>query len=145
MVLEGYVNLPLSPIAAVRLVAWDEHDAGYIHNIAGTNVSAGIVDGVRTFPVGTGCPCTVDTGFPPVPGTEISNVGETNSQYNTAETRGGRVAGLVNLGDNWTISPLFMGQILDSKGFFGTTPPGDLNVARFGHPRAIGIPSPRRR
>jgi iron complex outermembrane recepter protein len=136
-VLEGYVNLPLSPIAAVRLVAWDEHDAGYIHNIAGTNVSAGIVDGVRTFPVGTGCPCTVNTGFPPVPGTEISNVGETNSQYNTAETRGGRVAGLVNLGDNWTISPLFMGQILDSRGFFGYDPvAGDLNVMRFGAPES---------
>src|ERR1700704_5701866 len=25
---EGFVNFPLSPIAAVRLVAWDQHDAG---------------------------------------------------------------------------------------------------------------------
>ena len=25
---EGFVNIPLSPIAAVRLVAWDAHDAG---------------------------------------------------------------------------------------------------------------------
>jgi hypothetical protein len=62
-------------------------------------------------------------------------VGETNSQYNTAETRGGRVAGLLNVGDNWTISPLFMGQILDSQGFFGYDPAaGDLNVMRFGPP-----------
>src|SRR5579859_5572776 len=31
--LEGYVNIPISPIAAVRLVGWDEHDAGYIDNV----------------------------------------------------------------------------------------------------------------
>src|SRR6202035_712058 len=47
---EGYVNFPLSPVAAVRLVAWDEHNGGYTQNVAGTNVAAGIVDGVRTFP-----------------------------------------------------------------------------------------------
>src|SRR6267154_2544040 len=34
---EGFVNIPLSSIAAVRLVGWDEHDGGYINNIAGTN------------------------------------------------------------------------------------------------------------
>ena len=28
--IEGFVNLPLSPIAAIRLVAWDEHKAGFI-------------------------------------------------------------------------------------------------------------------
>ena len=39
-----------SPIAAIRLVGWDEHDAGYINNVAGTNASACIVNGVRTFP-----------------------------------------------------------------------------------------------
>ncbi|HXQ64732.1 MAG TPA: TonB-dependent receptor plug domain-containing protein, partial [Steroidobacteraceae bacterium] len=46
---EGFVNLPLSPVAAIRLVAWDEHDGGFISNVAGTNAAAGIVDGVRTF------------------------------------------------------------------------------------------------
>ena len=45
---------PLSPIAAVRLVGWDEHDAGYIDNVAGTNVNACIVNGVRTFPTWDG-------------------------------------------------------------------------------------------
>src|SRR6185437_3993635 len=27
---EGYVNVPLSEHSAIRIVAWDEHDAGYI-------------------------------------------------------------------------------------------------------------------
>ena len=51
---EGFVNIPLSPIAAVRIVGWDEHDPGYISNVAGTNVNAGIVNGNRSFPTWTG-------------------------------------------------------------------------------------------
>ncbi len=51
---EGFVNLPLSPIAAVRLVGWDEHDAGYIDNVAGTDANACIINGVRTFPTWSG-------------------------------------------------------------------------------------------
>src|SRR5208282_2018793 len=46
-VLEGFVNIPISPILAVRIVGWDEHDPGYISNVAGTNVNAGIIDGQR--------------------------------------------------------------------------------------------------
>jgi iron complex outermembrane receptor protein len=34
---QGFVNIPLSSIAAVRLVGWDEHDGGYINNVAGTD------------------------------------------------------------------------------------------------------------
>ncbi len=33
---EGFVNLPLTANAAVRLVAWDEHKAGYIDNVPGS-------------------------------------------------------------------------------------------------------------
>ena len=39
-VLEGFVNLPINDKAAVRLVGWQKHDAGYVDNIHGT----------RTFP-----------------------------------------------------------------------------------------------
>src|SRR5450755_2661586 len=53
-VLEGFVNVPLTPVAAIRLVAWDEHDSGYISNVAGTDASAGIVNGVRSIPTYTG-------------------------------------------------------------------------------------------
>ncbi len=117
-VAEGYVNLPLSPIAAVRLVAWDEHDAGYIHNVAGTNTTGGIVDGLRTFPTS---------------GLSIDNSGETDSQYNPVSTLGGRVAGLLKLGDNWTVTPTFLTQSLNANGFFGYDPAvGDLDAVRYG-------------
>ena len=33
-VAEGFVNIPLSDSAAIRLVGWDKHDAGYIDNVA---------------------------------------------------------------------------------------------------------------
>src|ERR1700691_5222940 len=46
---EGFVNIPLTPIAAIRIVGWDEHDPGYINNVAGTDANAGIINGVRTF------------------------------------------------------------------------------------------------
>ena len=32
---EGYVNLPISDNAAIRLVGWAKHDAGYIDNVGG--------------------------------------------------------------------------------------------------------------
>lgn len=117
-VAEGYVNFPLSPIAAIRLVAWDEHDAGYIHNVAGTNATGGIANGVRTFPTS---------------GLSINNSSETDSQYNPASTLGGRVAGLLKLGDNWTVTPSFLTQSINANGFFGYDPAvGDLQAVRYG-------------
>src|SRR5262249_37812582 len=43
---EGYLNIPVSSHAAIRLVGWDEHDAGYIDNVhrRRTYVSNGVVD-----------------------------------------------------------------------------------------------------
>jgi iron complex outermembrane recepter protein len=132
---EGFVNIPLTSWAAVRLVGWDEHDAGYIHNVAGTDANAGIFNGVRQYPLGTACPCTLDSGIPPIPGTGQSNVDSQNPHYNTASIQGGRATVAVNLGDNWTLTPAFMGQQINTNGFFGYDPAmGDLDVARFGFP-----------
>src|ERR1700683_2682619 len=117
-VVEGYVNIPLSPIAAIRIVGWDEHDGGYINNVAGTNAAAGIIDGVRTFPTS---------------GTTLNNAASVSDHYNTSENRGGRAALKLNLGDNWTVTPTFMGQALAAKGFFGYDPAvGDLDLVHSG-------------
>jgi iron complex outermembrane recepter protein len=132
---QGFVNLPLSPIAAIRLVGWDEHDAGYIDNVAGTNAGACIVNGVRTFPTWSGntsnspgCPPTA-----PVGAGAISNAGYVKNNYNTVDNKGGRGALLLELGDNWTVTPTFMGQSLNTNGFFGYDPGvGDLEISHFG-------------
>ena len=127
--LEGFVNLPLSPIAAVRLVGWDVHDAGYIDNVAGTNAPAGIVNGIRNFPTWSGIPGndgSVGKG-------SISNAAYVKNNYNTVETKGGRAALKLDLGENWTITPTVMGQRLTTEGFFGYDPAiGPLEVTHFG-------------
>ena len=132
---QGFVNLPLSPIAAVRLVAWDEHDAGYISNVAGTNASACIVNGVRTFPTWAGqtpepysCPSVGVLGAG-----AISNAASVKSDYNTVDTKGGRGALKFDLGEDWTVTPSFMAQDLTTEGFFGYDPTvGNLQLVQFG-------------
>jgi outer membrane receptor protein involved in Fe transport len=143
---EGYVNIPLSSIAAIRLVGWDVHDAGYIDNVAGTNESACIVNGVRTFPTWAGQPAGTFNGktgtsadvapcppVAPVGAGAISNAAYVKDNYNTVETKGGRLALKVDIGDHWMVMPTVMGQTTDTQGFFGYDPAiGDLQVAHFG-------------
>jgi iron complex outermembrane recepter protein len=143
---EGFVNIPLTPIAAVRLVGWDEHDAGFIDNVAGTDRNACIVNGVRTFPTWAGAaggtfylpgateanvaPCVASA---PLGAGAISNAKYLSNNYNTVETRGGRMALKIDATDNWTITPTVMGQTTATNGFFGYDPAvGPLEVTHFG-------------
>jgi iron complex outermembrane receptor protein len=125
---DGMVNLPISPTLAVRLVGWREHDGGYIDNVAGTNASAGIVNGVLTFPTWSAAPGndgSIGKG-------SISNAAYVKNNYNTVDTKGGRAALKLDVGD-WTITPTVMGQRVTSEGFFAEDPVvGDLKVAHFG-------------
>src|ERR1700730_2676083 len=121
-VVEGFVNFPISPNLAVRIVGWDEHDPGYISNVGATNLNAGIQNGNRTFPTWTGL--TGDT---------LSNQTSQSSDYNTAHTQGGRAALKLDITDNWTVTPSIMGQRLAANGFFGYDPGvGDLQVVHSG-------------
>ena len=134
---EGFVNIPLSSIAAVRLVGWDEHDGGYISNVAGTNASACIVNGIRTFPTWDGQPSLFPAVTPcPAPGVvgagAISNATSVRNNYNPVDTKGGRGALKFDLGD-WTVTPSIMAQDLTTEGFFGYDPAvGDLQIVHFG-------------
>jgi iron complex outermembrane recepter protein len=104
---EGFVNLPLSDIAAVRLVGWDVHNAGYISNVPKS----------YTFPTS---------------GIVFSNTALVQKDYNTVDTKGGRSALKVILGDNWTITPTVMGQVTTTDGPFAYNPAaGDLNTWQF--------------
>jgi len=116
-VLEGYVNVPLADNIAIRLVGWEEHDAGYIDNIAGTDTNAGIVDGVRTFPS---------------VGIQINNAPYRKNNYNDADIYGGRAALQIDLDNNWTITPSLVMQETKSNGSFAYDPTvGDLKVVKF--------------
>jgi outer membrane receptor protein involved in Fe transport len=132
---EGFVNIPITSSAAVRLVGWAERDAGYISNVPGTNTSACIVNGVRTFPTWagqvpnpTGCPTVA-----PIGAGSISNASTVAANYNTVDIRGGRGALKIDLGENWTVTPTVMAQSTSTEGFFAFDPGvGDLKVAHFG-------------
>jgi iron complex outermembrane recepter protein len=115
---EGFVNIPLTSIAAIRLVGWDEHDPGYINNVHGSNVNAGIVDGVRTFPTS---------------GLTLDNASSVSKNYNTVEYVGGRGALKILLGDDWYVMPSFMGQRTAASGFFAYDPAvGPLDLVHSG-------------
>jgi iron complex outermembrane receptor protein len=104
---EGFVNIPLTDIAAVRLVGWDEKDAGFIDNVHGT----------VTFPTS---------------GATVDNAGRTHKDINDVETKGGRAALKVDLNDNWTILPQFMGQVTDTGGNFAyNAAVGPLQTVKF--------------
>ena len=143
--LEGFVNVPITSWAAVRLVGWMEQDPGYISNVAGTDADGCIANGVRTFPTWAGQPAGSWVGSTgqgtvapcPTPTTigagSITNAPWRANNYNGAIYRGGRGALKFDAGDHWTITPAMVAQDLTTTGFFGYDPAvGDLELAHFG-------------
>ncbi|MEZ5994868.1 MAG: TonB-dependent receptor [Hyphomonadaceae bacterium] len=92
-VAEGYVNIPINNATALRMVGWAEHDGGYIDNVAGTRLypTSGVLD---------------------------DNSDRVESDYNTVNTYGARIALGIDLNENWTVTPQIMGQHQRSNGVF---------------------------
>ena len=106
-VAEAFVNAPLSEAAAIRLVGWSKHDAGYVDNVLGE----------RTFPTS---------------GITINNANRAEDNYNDVDTYGARAALRLDLSDSWTITPSVIGQNQRSNGSFGFDPDvGDLQITHF--------------
>jgi len=104
---DGYVNYPITDDIAIRLVGWDEHDAGYIDNTFGT----------RTYPTS---------------GITINNRPEVKNNYNTVDKYGVRAALGIDLNANWTITPSVIAQWEHSDGFFAYDPNvGDLELHHY--------------
>ncbi|HUN70687.1 MAG TPA: TonB-dependent receptor [Steroidobacteraceae bacterium] len=138
---EGYVNLPIASTAAIRLVGWQEHDAGFISNVAGSDANGCITNGVRTFPtwalsasgVGPGGGTGQCAPAAPIGAGAITNAPWRESNYNTADTHGGRAELRFDLGDHWTVTPTVQGQSIKTNGAFGYDPAvGDLQLVHFG-------------
>ncbi len=116
-VAEGFVNAPVNELVAVRLVGFEEHDAGFIDNVPAT----------RTF----------QEGYPngPIDGT-LKNAAFVKRHANPVDTFGGRAALKIDLDENWTVTPTFLGQDQRYSGVFGYEPSvGDLQTQRFGPDR----------
>ncbi|HEX7946046.1 MAG TPA: TonB-dependent receptor [Phenylobacterium sp.] len=94
---EGFVNQPIGDKMAVRLVAWADHDAGYIDNTPGSFV----------FPTGN---------------IAVNNANQVEKNYNEVDTVGARVALKIDLDDSWTVTPTLMGQRTQADGGFAADP-----------------------
>lgn len=106
-VLDGFVNIPITSFAAIRLVAFDEHDAGYIDNVFGQ----------RYFNSANNI---------------INNAAFVKKDFNPVDTFGGRAALKIDLNHNWTITPSVVAQDTRADGVFGyEANVGDLQVQRF--------------
>ncbi len=104
--LEGMINAPLSGFAALRVVAFYQHDAGTIDNVPGT----------RSFTTGT----------------TVNNAQFVKQNYNDVDVWGGRAALKIDLDSNWTVTPTVLYQDERSNGSFGSDPHvGDLKVQHF--------------
>lgn len=104
---QGFVNIPAGESAAIRLVAWEEADPGYIDNVYGT----------RSF----------------INGVTINNAPYVKKDFNGSNTVGGRAEAKIDLNDNWTITPTVIAQGERNTGVYGYEPTvGDLEVQHFG-------------
>ena len=108
-VLEGFVNLPVNDKAAVRLVGWQKHAAGYVDNIRGT----------RTYPTS---------------GITDDNADRVEDDYNTADTAGIRASARFDIDENWTITPQLIAQKQKAYGSAGIDP--NLGSAAAGYDSA---------
>ncbi|MBM2854894.1 MAG: TonB-dependent receptor, partial [Steroidobacteraceae bacterium] len=96
-VAEGFVNLPISETAAIRLVGWAVHDAGWIDNVAATRLYEGDpLDDADDF--------------------LADNAAFAEDNYNTIDTIGARAALRINLGENWTVTPQLSYQKMEHEG-----------------------------
>jgi iron complex outermembrane recepter protein len=104
---EGYVNAPLSENAAIRLVGWAQHDAGFIDNKPGS----------RLYPFS---------------GVTDNNFDIAKDDYNDVDTYGARAALRIDLDDNWSVTPSVMAQDQKTNGVFFYDPSvGDLAVTHW--------------
>src|SRR6185437_16149347 len=116
---EGMLNIPINDRAAIRLVGWREHDAGYIDNKPGT----------VTFP-SSGITLSNADDCTPAPKL-VCSPSRAHDRYNDVTTKGARAELKIDLNDNWSISPTLMGQQTIAHGNIGNF---DVTYA-YGHLR----------
>lgn len=103
---EGFVNIPLSDRAALRMVGWYEKDPGFIDNVPQT----------VTFPSS---------------GVTRSNADRVEKNYNDGKTYGGRAAARFELNDEWTITPSIIAQKSNSNGSYGYRKDTPFQLSRY--------------
>ena len=105
---EGFVNIPLSENAALRIVGYNDRDGGFIDSVN-------------------------DSITYPVSGITRSNEVFVEENFNDAVKDGYRAALRVDLNENWQLDVNYMGQETSTNGVWDHNPDelGEYNVSRF--------------
>lgn len=116
---EGFVNVPISDNAAIRVVGWHVSDGGYIDNVAGT----------KTFSVSG----LDSNGNLATSNITVDNAAYVEKDFNDEDNTGARAALKVDLNDSWTATVKIMHQRQKTTGVWDHDPEdvGDLEVERF--------------
>jgi iron complex outermembrane recepter protein len=118
------LNLPIIPEhMAVRLVAYKDHQGGYINNVPGTFTRKNTDFGVHyaNFPAVNGqCPDGgVNNGFCVPPGSPVANnAALVGNDINPVTYQGARVEALYKFNDDWDFLVTQLYQSLDANGVF---------------------------
>jgi len=120
---EGFVNVPLSDKAAIRLVGWYLDEGGYIDNVAGS----------RTYQLEGGYGYNPDPNAPYGRTNTIDNASLVKEDFNELTKIGARAALRIELNDNWTADASVIYQDLETDGTWDHDPSnvGDGNIQRF--------------
>ncbi len=114
---EGFVNVPLSDKAALRLVGWYIEDGGWIDIVAGSQTFSR--SGITVSNSGNADP----------------NLNTVEDDHNTLTNTGARAALGIDLNDNWTATANVIFQNQESDGLFADQPdagqPGQGAALRF--------------
>ena len=93
---EGFVNMPISDNAALRLVGWSISEGGWIDNVPG---------GVRNYVLS-------NTGQTAV----FTNDAMAKDDFNELDKTGARAALGIDLNDNWTVTAGILFQDMETEG-----------------------------
>ena len=149
---EGFINLPIvKDKLALRLAFYDDHQGGYIDNVAGTYRMPWDPGGAGRLPTGNpllvgqaiqscfgvvNCVATATgtTGGFKVPLRQsITNTAFIKDNYNDADYIGGRAALTYQINDDWSLEAMTLYQELKTDGVFDYAPGvGDLKVQQYG-------------
>ncbi len=127
-ILQGMINIPLTPSIAFRGVAFYQRDAGFIDNVPGSRTYCGdaIIGPNPSPPPATHVIGCVHNGI------SVNNSAFLRKNINQKTTYGGRAALKIDLNENWTVTPTIMHQHSKQDGFYAFDPTlGDLKVQRF--------------
>ncbi len=121
---EGFANIPINDSVAMRLVAWNLEEGGYIDNIAGS----------RTYQLEGGYGYSPGFNGGPFGRTNtINNASLVEDDFNDLTKHGMRAALRVDLNDSWTATGAIYYQEQETDGTWDHDPTnvGNGNIQRF--------------